>query len=107
MGVPDLLKIAKPVLTTSTKWFGPTAPFGSGGAPVTVKLPEGPLKPAPTPSNPRPSAGASAVPALPWTTGSGAPLDGASGMSCFGFSFFLLGSGAGAGAIVPSGGETS
>src|SRR5438552_2004719 len=49
-GVPVLLKTANETLTTSTKWFGPTAPFVSGGAYWTVKVPAGPTNPCPMPS---------------------------------------------------------
>src|SRR5262245_49115549 len=57
-GVPDLLNTAKSVLTTSTTWFGPTAPLVSGGAELTMKVPAGPVKPCPTPSKLKMVAGA-------------------------------------------------
>src|SRR5437016_14494142 len=83
-GVPDLLKTAKLWLTISTKWFGPTAPFGSGGADVTVKLPFGPLKPWPTPSKPTPTGGALSMPGVVCTTGSGTALCAGTGSPFFG-----------------------
>jgi hypothetical protein len=58
MAVPDLLKIAKSVFTTSTKSLGPTAPLESDGALLTVKEPDGPVKPFPTPRKFRIVAGA-------------------------------------------------
>src|SRR5437868_9094148 len=93
-------------LTTSTKWFGPTAPFGSGGAELTLNVPDGPLKPWPTPSTPRPSAGAAATPGLACTTGSGPPDSGAGG-PCFGSLFFFSLPDVGARTMPPRGGETS
>ena len=45
IGVPVLVKTAKSVLTISTKWFGPAAPFVSGGAELTTNVPFGPVNP--------------------------------------------------------------
>src|SRR6266566_5373083 len=88
--------------------LGPTTAFGSGGAEVTKNGPDGPLKPSPMPSNPTPSAGAAAVPAVDWRTGSGAELGAGIGGPFFGsFSFFFPSSAGGAGASWRRGGETS
>src|SRR5207249_2040876 len=86
---------------------GPTAAFGSGGAPVTVNVPPGPLNPWPTPSKPTPRAGAAAVPGLDCTTGSAAVGAGTGRPFLGSFSFFSLPSGDSAGARLASGGETS
>ena len=48
---PVLSKIANALFTIWTKLFGPTCPFVSGGAELTVNVPAGPVKPWPTPSN--------------------------------------------------------
>src|SRR5690242_16582348 len=106
MGVPDLLKTAKLSLTTSTKLFGPTAPFGSGGAESTLKVPAGPVKPWPMPSKLRPGVGAAADPGDAWTTGSRPPASG-NGVPALGSCTFLRLPEIGAGAMVRSGGEMS
>src|SRR6478752_2432209 len=80
--VPLLLKIANALLTTSTMWLGPTAAFGSGGALLTVKVPCGPVKPAPTPSKLFASEGAALAPGVDWTTGSAAELPAGVGYLC-------------------------
>jgi hypothetical protein len=88
-------------------WFGPTAAFVSGGAPVTVKVPCGPLKPAPTPSKFVASDGAAVAPIADCTTGSGAEPGADTGYLCCLCSFFSFASGSAAGAMSRSGGEVS
>ena len=51
--------------------------------------------------------GTAVVPASAWTTGSGAPLERATGYLCCGCSFFVSGDGAGAGAMSRSGSDVS
>src|SRR4051794_18405544 len=85
---------------------GPTVAFGSGGAESSTNVPDGPLKPSPTPSKPAPSAGAAAGPTLDCTTGSAPPGAGTGGPFLGSLSFFAP-AGAAAGAIVRSGGEVS
>ena len=102
-----MLNTANETLTVCTKWFGPTAPFVSGGAYCTVNVPAGPTKPWPIPSNALVVAGAAvltedctAVSAAPAVT-CGKPR---SGFSFFGFAGSVLSL---FGAMEASGGETS
>src|ERR1700751_2156605 len=55
-----LLNIANEVFTHWTYWVAPTAPFVSGGAPVTLK----PYCPLPKPSKPRLTTGANTEPEM-------------------------------------------
>ena len=102
-----MLNTAKLSLTTSTNWFGPTAPFGSGGALLTEKVPCGPEKPAPTPSKLFASDGAAAGPGLLWTTGSGVALSGGTGYLWSLCSFFVSSDGAAAAPMLRNGGDVS
>src|ERR1700682_728360 len=65
-----LLNTANEVLTHCTYWVRPTAPFVSGGAEVTEKVPLGPVKPCPRPSKLRRLVTATWGPVKTWTTGS-------------------------------------
>ena len=76
MTVPDLLKIAKSLLTISTMWFGPTERLLSEGAELTVKVPWGPLKPLPTPSKLLLVDGIAGVSECPLVSAAGGPPDG-------------------------------
>src|SRR2546428_2526625 len=101
MTVPVLLKTANETLTVCTKWFGPTAPFVSGGAYCTVK----PAMPWPMPSKDEDTAGA-AVLTVDCTAVSGEPAT-TLGKPWSGLSFLSLSGSSVFGGIVASRGETS
>src|SRR2546422_8293047 len=98
-----LSNTASSVFTTWTYWVDPTAPLGSGGA----QKHDGPARPAPMPSIPRPTVGAAPVPDEDWMTGSEAVVAGSGRPFFASFSFLVLSEGAGAELKLPSGGETS